>query len=118
MYNYKAYVTNIVDGDTFDATVQLGFTVSVEQRFRLKDIDTPETWRPKTEAEREHGKRATAFVTPLLLNQEIVLTSVKSAVYNRYEAYVTLPDGSDLGQLLIENNLVKLDNYEDIDDSI
>jgi micrococcal nuclease len=118
MYNYKAYVTNIVDGDTFDATVDLGFTITTKQRFRLKDVDTPETWRPKTESEREHGKRATDFVTPLLLNKEVTLTSVKSAVYSRYEAYVTLSDGSDLGTLLIENDLVKLDNYEDKDDSI
>lgn len=118
MYIYKAFVTYVVDGDTFDAIVDLGFSIKVKQRFRLKDVDTPETWRPKTESEREHGQRAKDFVIEKLLNKEVTLTSVKISAYNRYEAFATLLDGSDLGQLLIENDLVKLDKYEDINDSI
>lgn len=113
MYNYKAFVTYVVDGDTFDATVDLGFTITTKQRFRLKDVDTPETWRPTTESERTHGQLAKDFVIDKLLNKEITLTSIKAAVYNRYEAFVTLSDGSDLGQLLTENDLIKLDHYED-----
>ena len=111
MYKYKAFVTYVVDGDTFDATVQLGFNVSFKQRFRLKDVDAPESWRPTTIAEGKHGEAAKAFVKNILLDTHIILTSVKPAVYSRYEAYVTLEDGSDLGTLLIENNLVKLDHY-------
>lgn len=116
MYEYKAFVTRVVDADTFDATVDLGFTVSVQQRFRLKDVDAPETWRPKTKAEAAHGAQAKEFVIELIEGKNIVLTSVKAAVYNRYEAYVTLKDGSDLGNLLIENGLVKLDKYEDLNE--
>jgi micrococcal nuclease len=118
MYIYKAYVTYVVDGDTFDATVDLGFQITKKQRFRLKDVDTPETWRPKTESERMHGQKAKDFVIKKILNKDVILTSVKAAVYSRYEAFVTLPDGLDLGQLLIENDLIKLDHYEDINDSI
>jgi micrococcal nuclease len=118
MYNYKAIVTRVVDGDTFDATVDLGFGVLKKHRFRLKDVDTPETWRPKTEAERVHGTMASDFVKTLIEGQSVVLTSVKSAVYSRYEAHVTLSNGDDLGTLLIENDLVKLDKYEDIDDTV
>ena len=77
MYKYKAYVINIVDGDTFDAVVDLGFTVSVEQRFRLKDVDTPETWRPKTETERIHGQKAKDFVIEKMLNKTILYLHVK-----------------------------------------
>jgi len=113
MYNYKAVVIRVVDGDTFDAVVDLGFETTVKKRFRLKDVDTPETWRPKTEAEREHGEKTSAFVSSLLLYKNVILTSVKSAVYSRYEAYVTLDDGRDLGKLIIENGFEKLDSYED-----
>jgi micrococcal nuclease len=118
MYNYKAIVTRVVDGDTFDATVDLGFGVFKKHRFRLKDVDTPETWRPKTKAEDIHGEAATAFVTTLIEGQNVILSSVKSAVYSRYEAYVTLSDGSDLGTLIVENGFEKLDKYEDIDDTV
>lgn len=112
MYEYKAIITRVVDGDTFDAIIDLGFTVSVKQRLRLKDVDTPETWRPKTSAEAEHGARATEFVKEQMEGKQVVLTSVKAAVYSRYEAYITLPDGSDLGTLLIENGFEKLPKYE------
>jgi len=118
MYNYKAIVTRVVDGDTFDATVDLGFGVFKKHRFRLKDVDTPETWRPKTEAEKKHGLLATKYVIELIEHKSVILSSVKSAVYSRYEAYVTLQDGTDLGTLLIENGFEKLDKYEDINDTI
>lgn len=39
---YKATITNIVDGDTVDAIVDLGFNVQTKIRFRLNGIDTPE----------------------------------------------------------------------------
>lgn len=113
MYNYKATVLRVVDGDTFDAIVDLGFNITKKQRFRLKDVDTPETWRPKTEAEREHGKLATAFVKNLIEEKQVILTSVKAAVYSRYEAYVTIEDGSDLGTLIVDNGFQKLEFYTD-----
>lgn len=113
MYHYKAIITRVVDGDTFDAIVDLGFTVSVKQRLRLKDVDTPETWRPKTTAEAEHGSKATSFVKELIEGKSVTLKSVKAAVYSRYEAYITLPDGRDLGTLLIENGFEKLSEYKD-----
>lgn len=42
-YIFKAEVLNIVDGDTFDAKVDLGFEVSHTFRVRTRDIDTRET---------------------------------------------------------------------------
>jgi len=120
MYEYNAIVNRVVDGDTFDATVDLGFGVFKKHRFRLKDVDTPETWRPKTNAEREHGMKASQYVMELIEDKAVVLSSVKSAVYSRYEAYVTLEGGHDLGTLLIEHGFEKLDSYpeDDINDTI
>ena len=54
MYNYKAKVVRVVDGDTVDLKVDLGFHISANERFRIKDIDTPEIWRPSCESELEH----------------------------------------------------------------
>jgi len=56
-YEYKAICTNVVDGDTVDLEVDLGFGVKYNKRFRLLDIDTPEL-RSSNEKHREHGKDA------------------------------------------------------------
>ena len=42
MYEYLAEVIKIVDGDTVDLKVDLGFHCTITERFRLEGIDTPE----------------------------------------------------------------------------
>ncbi len=44
MYEYKAVVTRVVDGDTVDVDIDLGFNVWLKkQRIRLYGLDTPES---------------------------------------------------------------------------
>ena len=43
VYRYKCTLDRIVDGDTLDAWVQLGFKVSLHKRIRLYGINTPES---------------------------------------------------------------------------
>lgn len=45
MYTYKAIVIRVVDGDTVDFNVDLGFRTYMTLRFRLLDIDAPEKHR-------------------------------------------------------------------------
>ena len=80
MYQYKAHVIRIIDGDTVEAVVDLGFDVKITKNIRIiaeshPKFDTPETWRPKTEAERAHGKEATARATELLQDKEILMNA-------------------------------------------
>lgn len=42
MYEYKAIIVNVVDGDTFDMNIDLGFNIHIHERVRLLNIDTPE----------------------------------------------------------------------------
>ena len=42
MYDYKATVVKIVDGDTIDVDIDLGFYMVTRQRLRINRIDTPE----------------------------------------------------------------------------
>lgn len=42
MYTYKATVTSVYDGDTFNATVDLGFNISINETFRLFGLNAPE----------------------------------------------------------------------------
>ena len=43
MYNYNATCTRVVDGDTIDAMIDLGFGVHVKKRIRLAGINAPES---------------------------------------------------------------------------
>lgn len=42
MYHYEATVVRVVDGDTIDLKVDLGFRCNFTDRFRLANIDAPE----------------------------------------------------------------------------
>lgn len=103
MYTYNARVVKVVDGDTFDATVDLGFKIYTEQRFRVAGLDTPETFKPSSPEEFELGKKATIRAKELLEGKIIQITTFKSgaSVYGRFTAKVTLPDGKDFTEVMI-----------------
>lgn len=42
MYQYRLSDINIIDGDTIDATIDLGFSITLRERIRLYGINTPE----------------------------------------------------------------------------
>lgn len=46
MYEYNARVKRVVDGDTVDFVVDLGFSVNLKMRGRLLNVDTPERGHP------------------------------------------------------------------------
>ena len=62
MFEYKATVVRIVDGDTVDCDIDLGFSVVLhKQRIRLKGIDTPES-RTRDKVEKLYGLAAKAYL--------------------------------------------------------
>ena len=54
-YIYKITVTRVVDGDTIDAIIHLGFDITIKKRIRLYGIDTPET-RTRDKQEKKIGR--------------------------------------------------------------
>ena len=51
-YEYEnCKLVRVVDGDTYYIEVDVGFKMRTEQSFRLRGVDTPETYRPKSEEE-------------------------------------------------------------------
>jgi micrococcal nuclease len=111
MYHYKVHVYRVVDGDTFDAQVDLGFGIYYKMRFRMRGIDTPETWRPSCDAEREHGLKATEFVDELIGGKEVTIQSYKMGIYGRYECDVILGKQT-LAQILKDEGFEKKESYE------
>lgn len=116
---YSGVVTRVVDADTYDIWVDLGFELCQNTRFRLvaldRDYDAPETWRPKYESERIHGEAATGLAKELVENKPVVIKSVRKGKY-RYVAALFYTDENgevhDLAEVLIENGYQKLDESE------
>jgi endonuclease YncB( thermonuclease family) len=50
MFVYSCKVLNVVDGDTIDIELDLGFNIKMKERVRLLDVDTPEVFGPNAEA--------------------------------------------------------------------
>ena len=63
MYEYKCKIVKVVDGDTVDVDIDLGFGVWLrDERVRLVGVDTPES-RTSDKVEKLFGKAASAFVS-------------------------------------------------------
>lgn len=72
MYEYKAKVVHIVDGDTVDVDIDLGFGIWMkDERVRLMGIDTPES-RTRDLVEKKFGLASKKRLTELL-DADIVL---------------------------------------------
>jgi len=70
MYEYNAKIIKVVDGDTVDVDIDLGFNMILsKQRIRLKGVDTPET-RTRDLEEKKYGLLAKEFVKSFLKKGE------------------------------------------------
>ena len=62
-WNYKiSSVDRVVDGDTIDITINLGFDLSIKQRVRVAGVDTPEKRTSDHEVEKPLGIDATNWL--------------------------------------------------------
>ena len=102
MYAYKAIVTNVVDGDTVDVNVDLGFKVYSKQRIRLAGIDTPERGQPGYQEAKDR-------VTELVLNKEVCLQTFKASKFGYYLGILVVDDIEfNVNTTLILENLAKV----------
>ena len=114
-YKYNGRVTRVVDADTVDAELDLGFGITMSQRFRIDEYDAPETWRPRNEAEKNHGEEATARAIQLLAEEALVFITTKViGIYGRYGAQIILKDGRDYGNVMIQEGYAKKENYDEL----
>ena len=75
MYEYRCKVVRVVDGDTVDVDVDLGFGVWLKkERVRLLGIDTPES-RTRDKVEKQYGLAAKAFLKQVLGTSPILKTT-------------------------------------------
>lgn len=83
MYNYNVNVTNVVDGDTVDVSIDLGFGISIAHRIRLYGLNTAEIHSTVLE-ERTKAQSAKKYVQDFVALGNITMESFKSDKYGRY----------------------------------
>ena len=103
MYEYYVRkVDNVVDGDTIDVLIDLGFDILFASRVRLAGIDTPES-RTKDIAEKALGLEAKEYLKKALKDAKSVV--IKTEKMDSSEKY-----GRILGWVYINGDTVSLND--------
>lgn len=104
MYEYRVKkITNIVDGDTIDVEIDLGFSVSFSQRVRLAGIDTPES-RTKDKFEKTLGIESKEYLKSKLKDATLIV--IKTEKPDSSEKY-----GRILGWLYVDGDTVSVNDH-------
>lgn len=110
VYYYNAEVKKVVDGDTFDILIDLGFDTFRKGRVRLYGVNTPES-RTKNIEEKQKGLAAKEFTDQWITaagNKVKVETILdKNEKYGRILARVWNADGKCLNQDIVASGLAK-----------
>ena len=105
MYQYKAYVTKVYDGDTITCDIDLGFGILLKkQKLRLAGINTPEVRGPGKEV----GQYVRDIVAQKIYNKWIIIHTAKDkkGKYGRWLATVYYHDEQNDYSLSLNDWLV------------
>ena len=106
MYTYKAKLDRVVDGDTVDANINLGFDITIHKRIRLTGIDTPES-RTRDLEEKKRGLAAKNRLIELLGNGEFILESREVGKFGRVLGTIHVGKSNINDQLVEEGQAVE-----------
>lgn len=88
MYTYKVkQIVKVVDGDTVDLIIDVGFDIHIKQRIRLAGINAPET-KTLNEEEKKRGLEARAWLTERLLNKQLIIKTIREEKYGRMLGHI------------------------------
>lgn len=101
LYTYQARLLHVVDGDTVDLEVDLGFYLRSSLRFRLLGVDTPEL-----RAQGLEGEQAKQFVEEWFNSRDIgewpfTIQTSKTDSFGRWLATVQDDSGESLAEALL-----------------
>ncbi len=113
MYDYRALITDVYDGDTCTATIDLGFNIKQAKiKLRLHEINAPEI-RGDT---RLKGRASRDYLRTIILNKEVEIRTRKDSKgkYGRYIAEIWIDlDGEKIyvNNLLVEKGHAEYKTY-------
>ena len=105
MYRYKVSVVKVVDGDTIDVDIDLGFGMTYKkQRVRMLGIDTPES-RTRDLVEKKFGNASKAHLKSILESGGIQLVSHDKGKFGRILGELFIGDSSySINQQMIDEH--------------
>ena len=107
MFEYKCKMVRVVDGDTVDVDIDLGFGVWLrKQRIRLYGIDTPES-RTRDKVEKVYGLAAKDFLSKMLSTGEMSIKTHKDAKGKFGRILGELFMKTSIGELSVNQSLVE-----------
>jgi micrococcal nuclease len=95
-------ITKVIDGDTIDADIDLGFDISLSKRIRLAGVDTPES-RTSDANEKKYGLQSKEWLKHKVENAKDIL--IKTELPDSTEKY-----GRIIGHLFINDQETSLNN--------
>ena len=106
-YSYRVKsIKKIIDGDTFDCILDLGFDVLLEARVRMMGIDTPES-RTRDLEEKKFGLLAKEYLIMKLEAEDLIVTTEvdnEKGKFGRILGWVWA-DGVNINQQMIDENM-------------
>ena len=110
MYEYRCKILRVVDGDTVDVDIDLGFGVWMhKERIRLHGIDTPES-RTRDLEEKKYGllaKKQMQFFLPVGSMQTLVTTKDKAGKFGRILGKFLIYDKTTDSQMTINDWMIR-----------
>lgn len=109
MYRYKIKnINKVIDGDTIDIDIDLGFSITISSRIRLKGINAPET-RTTDLDEKEKGIQAKNWlIEKLSTNEEFIIDTYKEDKYGRMLGILYSENSEiSINQMMLNEGIVK-----------
>jgi len=106
MYKYRCIIVRVVDGDTVDVDIDLGFGIWLKkQRIRLFGVDTPES-RTRDLEEKKYGLLAKEFVKSYLQKDSEQILQTKTDERGKFGRILGefVADDTTVNQLLIDTH--------------
>lgn len=113
VYTYTATLDRVVDGDTIDVHIDLGFDISVKKRVRFAGLNAPES-RTRDLEEKAKGLAAKDRVKSILdENESFTLESKEIGKYGRVlgEIFVSTVDKQEKLTMVSLNELLKTEGH-------
>jgi micrococcal nuclease len=101
LFHYRAKLLRVVDGDTIDVSIDLGFRTHCSQRLRLVEVDTPERGQ-------QWFKESTDRLIQLLGDQPLLVNTISTDAFGRWLSRVWVGEqdvSAVMRQWLVERGL-------------
>ena len=106
MYEYSCRINRVIDGDSVDVCIDLGFDISFTSSVRLYGVDTPES-RTRDPEEKKCGLLAKKFLEEAVKNGKNIIIRTQKDEKGKFGRVLgsLIIDGTNINHKMIEENL-------------